>query len=286
MARMDEEERVDVEDTEPVVQAAREVLLDALEALGALRDAVILVGAQAVYARTGPSGLAVAEYTRDADLAIDTERIPGEPQIDVVLENAGFSRGDQPGTWTSARYTGEGDPIPVDFLVAEAMSGRPGKRAAIVPGQPENSARQVRGLEGVLVDHDLSTISSLTTSQRSFRIRVAGPAALIVAKVHKIAERVDTSRRRDKDALDVYRLLRVFESDELRVRFNALERYEVSAEPTAVALDAFASLFGSTRAPGTDMVVRATAGLEPEDEVRRSTATLAQDLLKSVGRST
>ena len=51
------------------VAKARLVLLDALEALGEQRDAMILVGAQAVYLRTGDVSLAVSEYTRDADLA-------------------------------------------------------------------------------------------------------------------------------------------------------------------------------------------------------------------------
>jgi len=39
---------------------ARQVLLDALEALGAHRDAIVLVGAQAVYLHVGDADLAVA----------------------------------------------------------------------------------------------------------------------------------------------------------------------------------------------------------------------------------
>src|SRR6266513_2811738 len=140
---------------DPVVAAARLVLLDALEALGPLREAMILVGAQAVYLHTGSSTLAIAEYTRDADLAIDTRTIPPEPKLDTVLASAGFERGGQPGTWLSSRRTSAEDPIPVDFLVAEALAGRPGRRSAVVPGQPANSARQVRGLEGALIDNDL-----------------------------------------------------------------------------------------------------------------------------------
>jgi len=41
---------------------------------------------------------------------------------------------------------------------------------------------------------------------RSFELRVAGPAALLVAKLHKIAERSGTARQSDKDALDVLRI--------------------------------------------------------------------------------
>lgn len=50
---------------------ARSVLLDALEALDEHRDAIVLVGAQAVYLRVGEGDLAVAPFTTDADLAIE-----------------------------------------------------------------------------------------------------------------------------------------------------------------------------------------------------------------------
>ena len=43
---------------------------------------------------------------------------------------------------------------------------------------------------------------------RSYRARGAGLAALLVAKIHKIAERADSPHRlNDKDAHDIYRLL-------------------------------------------------------------------------------
>jgi hypothetical protein len=50
---------------------ARRVLLDALDALGTHRGAIILVGAQAIYLRVGEADLAVAPFTTDGDLAID-----------------------------------------------------------------------------------------------------------------------------------------------------------------------------------------------------------------------
>src|SRR5213593_2524133 len=187
---------------EPITVAARLVLLDALDALGDLRDGVVLVGAQAVYVHTGRSTMAVAEYTTDADIAIDPRRIASQPKLDQVFTSAGFTRGDQPGTWlSSARST---QPVPVDFLVPAALGGRAGRRAADVPGQPANSACQVRGLEGALVDNQRRRVVSLDSDPRSFEVSVAGPAALVVAKMHKIVERADTDRSQDKDALDVY----------------------------------------------------------------------------------
>jgi hypothetical protein len=43
---------------------------------------------------------------------------------------------------------------------------------------------------------------------RGFDLSVAGPAALLVSKLHKIADRAGSPRAKDKDAYDVLRLLR------------------------------------------------------------------------------
>ena len=44
---------------------ARSALLDALEALAEHRDAVIVIGAQAIYLHTGNAQVALAEATKD-----------------------------------------------------------------------------------------------------------------------------------------------------------------------------------------------------------------------------
>ena len=55
---------------DPLYVRARCALLDALDALEPHLDAIVLVGAQAVYLHTADTELSVAEYTTDADLAI------------------------------------------------------------------------------------------------------------------------------------------------------------------------------------------------------------------------
>src|SRR3954453_6119012 len=65
--------------------AARRALLDALEALAEHRDSIIVVGAQAVYLRTGAAKLTVAEFTTDADLAIDPTTLRPDPRLDAAL---------------------------------------------------------------------------------------------------------------------------------------------------------------------------------------------------------
>ncbi|HMJ32423.1 MAG TPA: hypothetical protein VK501_00790 [Baekduia sp.] len=59
-----------------------------------------------------------------------------------------------------------------------------------------------------MVDHSRETVSALSPADsRTYEANVAGPAALLVVKLHKIAERRDTPTRLvDKDAHDVHRL--------------------------------------------------------------------------------
>jgi len=82
---------------------ARRVLLDALEALGTHRDAIVLVGAQAVYLRVGEADLAVAPYTTDGDLAIDPALLGTSPRLERALMGAGFALGRPRFSWTLKR---------------------------------------------------------------------------------------------------------------------------------------------------------------------------------------
>ena len=59
--------------------AARGALLDALDALAAHRDALVVIGAQAVYLHTGAADVALAEATKDSDVAIDPREARRRP---------------------------------------------------------------------------------------------------------------------------------------------------------------------------------------------------------------
>ena len=61
--------------------AARETLLDAVEALAPHSDAVILVGAQAIYvhAESEDASFALSPFTYDADIALDPGTIGQQP---------------------------------------------------------------------------------------------------------------------------------------------------------------------------------------------------------------
>lgn len=105
---------------------SRSALLDALEALNSQRDAVIVIGAQAIYLRTGGAPVALAEATKDSDLALDPRKLDDDPLIEDAMTRAGFfpnPESGQPGAWVSAAG------IPVDLMVPEVLAGAGSKSA-------------------------------------------------------------------------------------------------------------------------------------------------------------
>jgi len=124
---------------DPEYIAARRVLLDALEALGTHRKAVVLVGAQAIYLDVGEGDLAVAPYTTDGDLAIDPRELDDEPALVATLEAAGFTLAVRPGTWTMSE-------VQIDLLVPASLGG-PGRRGARLGVHGTDVARKATGLE-------------------------------------------------------------------------------------------------------------------------------------------
>ena len=265
-------------DPDPAYIRARRVLLDALTALEPHLDSVILVGAQAVYMHAGEADMAIAPFTTDADLALDAESLLAEPLIEAAMEAAGFAR-IEPGAWRGQ------DNVNIDLMVAEVQGGA-GRRGARIPPHHKHVARKALGLEGALIDRDHHPVSALEEEDdRSFEIHVAGPAALMVAKAIKIDERREQpDRLRDKDALDVLRLLRAVSARDIAER---MLRIEADARATAVAqatIDLIPDLFGNSASLGCEMAVRATAGLEDPAEIAASLAALATDLVSAIER--
>ena len=261
---------------------AREALLDAVEALRRHSDAVILVGAQAIYVHTESEDVnfALSPFTYDADIALDPDLLGSSPTIVHAMRGAGFTLNDQPGLYR------RGERSQVDLLVPEAVSG-PGRRGARLGVHGNRAAMKVHGLEGALVSHTPRTISSLAPdADRSCILKVAGPAALLVSKVHKIAERVSAAhpRRREslpKDAFDIYRLLRAVDDADMASEFGLLWSHEVSSDVTAEALSMFQGLFGTRSGLGTELVVEHVLGLEDSAFIAESSVALSRDLLQA-----
>ena len=267
---------------------ARRVLLDAFEALGPHRDATILVGAQAIYLHTGEAELAVAEYTTDADFALDPDLLDEIPPLEQSLYDAGFLHMGKSGVgvWKTRRSDRDGVDVEVqvDLLVPSTVSPGKGRRAARLPGHDDYAARKVDGLEGVLVDQAEMDIGSLDPDSDPRRVtaKVAGPGALLVAKLFKIRERNGTARANDKDALDVVRILQGIETETLVERIALLRGDGRSRAVTERAIELLGELFGTRGSEGSVMAARATRPLMDEDQVRLTCELLAGELLAAI----
>jgi hypothetical protein len=266
---------------DPLYVRARAALLDAAEALEAHRNALVLVGAQAIYLHTGDADLAVAEYTTDADFSVAPADLADAPLLADLLGARGFTPREHPGGWLSP------DGIYLDIMVPEDLAG-PGTRGARLGPHGKRAARRAKGLEGALVDRERLTIGALDPDDgRTVVMWVAGPGALLVAKVHKIAERVGSQDRvRDKDALDVLRLLRSIETEQLSDRLSVLRRNDLSSAVTAEAVCLLPDLFGTAESAGVAMAVRAAGPGEDPATIAGSVIALVEDLCARLGPST
>lgn len=269
------------DDAADLLVRACSVLLDALDALREHNDAIIVIGAQAVYLRTGGIDVALAEATKDSDVAVDPRLLADDPRLEVAMRAAGFmpSVNGQPGAWISP------DGIPVDLMVPESLAG-PGTRGARIPPHDKRATRRARGLEAALVDFDEIEVTALDPNdRRTTKVKVAGAAALLVAKLHKIGERVDTPNRlNDKDAHDAYRILRAIETDILSLAFTRLLADELSGGATREALVYLAELFAADpEATGAMMAGRAEEVVGDPAQVSAAVAILSGDLLDALG---
>jgi len=168
-------------------------------------------------------------------------------------------------------------------MLPEAQSQKGGRRGARIPPHSNAAVRRAVGLEAAVVDNEPKLIQALDPDDgRRFEIKVATPAALMVAKLHKLGERHDTepSRLDDKDAHDLYRLLVAIPTDDLLKSLEKLRRDELSAEVTATALEYLEVLFAAPESPGSQMAGRAEGLAGNPVVAAASAATLASDLIQ------
>jgi hypothetical protein len=261
--------------------AARRVLLDAVEALAAHKEAVIVAGAQAIYLHTGDGEIGIAPYTTDGDLAIDPATLQEEPRLEPAMRAAHFTRSvTEPGIWfATATVDGTELTIPIDLIVPEGVAPPGGRRGARLGVHGDRAARRSVGLEAALVDHSPMTVTALEPSDtREFKVEVAGVAALFVAKAHKIHDRLQSNRpdrAEDKDAADVYRLMQTTSPNNVAARLEELRKHETAGPVTEAAIGYLIELFGRRNGQGVQMAIRALRIAIPEAQV----ATLATDYI-------
>lgn len=181
------------------------------------------------------------------------------------------------------------DGIPVDLMIAEAMAGPSAskRRGARVPPHSPRAMRRAYGLEASIVDNAPRQIESLCPDEdrRSYLVRVAGPGAILVAKLHKIGERGDDGRAQNKDAHDLYRLLVATPTTQMAEVVSRLLADDFSAQVTKEALANLDELFASgPDALGASMAGKAEAGVGQPDVASASVSALARELLEAVGR--
>jgi len=265
---------------DPYYVAARRVMLDALEDLAAHRDAIIVVGAQAVYLRTGATNVGVAEYTTDGDLAVASDMLAEIPLLEDVMSGRfdharrGPTEAEEPGVWIrSVEIDGESIEIPIDLIVPEGIAPPGGTRGARLGPHGKRAARKAPGLEAAIIDNDVLTIEPLDAEdRRSIASKVAGPTALLIAKAHKINDRLAQEARPDrlidKDASDVYRLMLTTPPERIGEVVPMLLDDPRVAQPAQRGLELLRAQFGAPRAPGVEMAVRALRLGVPEGRIR------------------
>jgi hypothetical protein len=88
----------------------------------------------------------------------------------------------------------------------------------------------------------------------TFDVEVAGTAALLVSKAHKIHDRLASKRperAEDKDASDVYRLMQTSAPDEVGDTLAQLQRDEIAGPVTTAAVGYLTNLFGRRQGRGS-----------------------------------
>ncbi|MQY19606.1 hypothetical protein [Nocardia macrotermitis] len=265
----------------PEYVAARRVLLDALVALEDHLDNLILVGAQAIYYHAGSADLNVPLMTTDADLTVDTRGLADAPEIGGVMRAAGFTPGPNPGHWVAASN------VAVDLMVVPHQAGtvKASARAARITPHDKLTARIARGLEPALVDNEIVSIAAFEPDDsRKHCLRVAGPAALVTAKAIKVGERLgqvdrQPDRLKEKDALDIFRLLQAIEVSDLVNGFEKHREDEYAAAATADALDILRA-HGTT--PSKQLAQLAAVAAQDDPIVAPAFAALVDELLDAL----
>ncbi len=263
---------------------ARRVLLNAVTAMEAHLDALVLVGAQAVYLRTEGRIEGYQPFTTDADVVLDPTLLAAIPPLGDAMRAAGFILTDEPGMW-EARLTRPGFDeeivVPVDLIVPEELAPDAGRRSARLPGaHGKATARKSPGLAGAVVDNSPIAIGALEPDDnRVITVNVAGYGALLVAKLHKLGDRLTTPNRlQAKDAGDVYRIFDAVAPDDMAATIHALIDDERSAATTTKALAYLDRLFLTPASTGTTLAVDALRTVLPGETVTAAMTAYTDEL--------
>jgi hypothetical protein len=211
-----------------------------LEAAIDQHSAFILVGSQAIYLCTQSSDFIADPFTLDADIAINPMKLGRNPLLKAAVRSAGFKAD----IWSPGRWWLHG--VAVDLLVPQSLGGE-SVAWAHLGAHGDRVARNTVGLEAALVDNYVTRVAALNVGEdsRGFWLTVAGPAACLVAKLHKLGERQrKEGYERAKDALDIFRLLHSVPAADFAAALGRLLHQNASTAVTAQAIEYLDQLFG------------------------------------------
>jgi hypothetical protein len=131
------------------------------------------------------------------------------------------------------------------------------------------------------VDNQEHEITALDlTDERSFMIRVAGPAALLAAKAIKVEERLEhTHRLKPKDGLDMLRLLQAVEAESLAKDLHRLSSDALAGEVTMRAVEMLRRHGSARDSTLALLAVRAVGVLDDPDVVAESFVALTKEVV-------
>ncbi len=96
---------------------------------------------------------------------------------------------------------------------------------------------------------------------------MAGPTALLIAKLHKLHDRVSDPQRPDrvrgKDAADIYRLMQNLAIGDCTATLRTLLDNDTAGPVTALALTYLDELFSNPRYAGSRSTIRRSPGSRP-----------------------
>jgi hypothetical protein len=256
---------------------ARRVLLDCLGLLSTQSEALVLVGAQAIYLQTPVLDVGLPASTTDGDIAIDPDLLFENPDLAKILESAGFRPHTSPGTW----FSPEG--VPIDLMVPSGTLPASSRRTAPLQGQGERTARRTSGLELALHDNKTMELRALDPGDaRTATVKVASPAALVVAKLIKLDERISgpkPDRILAKDASDVLRMLRYNGAAALGGTLGRFAAEGVGAGTIEIAVEFLGSQLALRTSPLFELAVAYHGQFETGVQITTSYRTLAQRLI-------
>lgn len=120
--------------------------------------------------------------------------------------------------------------------------------------------------------------------ERVVTANVAGLGGLVVAKAHKLGERLERGlgRAMPKDAYDLYRVLVAADTDVLASTIRRLQDDEVAGDATVAAITYLRTWFATPDAAGALLAGEAVAGVADPDEAAAALSLLVADLLAAL----